>query len=250
MEPWTDVLGVIPARWASTRFPGKPLALLNGRPMVLHVWDRCREAGLGRIVVATDDDRILRVCQEAGAEAVMTDPDLPSGTDRCAAVAREASESLVINVQGDEPFVAPQAIRELVGLLRDRTDCPIATLARAESDPERLRSPHVVKVVTDARDRALYFSRAWIPFQRDMVPENWPDRYMYLSHVGLYGFRKDVLRTLSGLPVHPLEEAEKLEQLRWLANGYSMVVGLTTYQSLGIDTPEDLEHAQTLFKKS
>lgn len=239
-------LGVIPARWASSRFPGKPLADLNGRPMVLHVWDKCRQAGLDRIVIATDDNRILECCQQAGAEVVLTDPDLPSGTDRCAAVARDATEDIVINIQGDEPFIDPDAIRQLITLLRDKPTCPIATLARKESDPSSLASPHVVKVVCNVRGEAMYFSRAWIPYQRDQQPAQWPLHATYLTHIGLYGFRRDTLLKLAGLPVGILERTEQLEQLRWLAEGYAIAVGVTGYRSMGIDTPEDLVRAREL----
>lgn len=237
-------LGIIPARWASSRFPGKPLADLNGRPMVLHVWDKCRQAGLDRIVIATDDERIAACCQEAGAEVQMTDADLPSGTDRCAVVARDAAEDLVINIQGDEPFISPDAIRQLVALLKDRPFCPIATLARKEVDPEVLSSPNVVKVVCNNNGEAMYFSRAWIPYQRDQEQDQWPLHATYLTHIGLYGFRREILMKLSALPVGILERTEQLEQLRWLSEGYRISVGVTDYQSMGIDTPEDLVRAR------
>ncbi|MCB0694081.1 MAG: 3-deoxy-manno-octulosonate cytidylyltransferase [Lewinellaceae bacterium] len=240
----TTCLGIIPARWASSRFPGKPLADLNGRPMVLHVWDKCRQAGLDRIVIATDDERIAACCQEAGAEVQLTDPDLPSGTDRCAVVARDATEDLVINIQGDEPFISPDAIRQLVALLKDQPICPIATLARKEVDPEVLSSPNVVKVVCNNLGEAMYFSRAWIPYQRDRERDQWPLHATYLTHIGLYGFRRDILMELSALPVGILERTEQLEQLRWLSEGYRISVGVTDYQSMGIDTPEDLVRAR------
>ena len=243
-----DILGIIPARWASSRFPGKPLADLNGRPIILRVWDQCLRAGLSRVVIATDDDRIRTVCEAAGANVMMTDPQLPSGTDRCAAVACDARESFVINIQGDEPFIAPEAIRQVAKLLKDRPDSPIATLARPESDSDRLQSPHLVKVVCDLSGKALYFSRAWIPYQRDHPIQSWTSNHSYLTHIGLYGFRRQTLLDIARLPVAPIEQMEQLEQLRWLANGLSISVGITDYRSIGIDTPEDLDNARMCFE--
>ncbi|MCF8237095.1 MAG: 3-deoxy-manno-octulosonate cytidylyltransferase [Saprospiraceae bacterium] len=239
-----DILGIIPARWGSTRFPGKPLADLNGRPIILRVWDQCLQAGLSRVVIATDDQRIKSVCEEAGAQVVMTDPELPSGTDRCAAIAAHSEESYVINIQGDEPFIDPKAIRQCADLLITHPDRPIATLARQETNAAMLTSPHVVKVVCDDHGKALYFSRAWIPFQRDRDPSSWSETYTYLTHIGLYGFKKSTLMELAKLPQSALETTEQLEQLRWLAAGYPISLGITDYRSLGIDTPEDLERAR------
>ena len=239
-----DILGVIPARWASSRFPGKALAELNGRPIVLHVWDQCLKAGLSRVVIATDDQRILSVCQSAGANVMMTNSELPSGTDRCAAVALDAVEEFIINIQGDEPFIDPMAIRQVAELLIEHPERPIATLAKQESDSSRLQSPNVVKVVRDDLGRGLYFSRALIPFQRDHALSTWPTYHNYLTHIGLYGFQRKALLEIAQLPVTELEQMEQLEQLRWLSAGYHISVGITGYQSIGIDTPEDLEHAR------
>ncbi len=241
-----DILGIIPARWASSRFPGKPLADLNGRPVILRVWDKCVQAGLSRVIIATDDERIRSRCEAEGALVMMTDPELPSGTDRCAAIAQHQPESFVINIQGDEPFIDPGAIQQLADLLISHPEHPIGTLARPESDPEVLASPHVVKVIRDQNGKAIYFSRAWIPFQRDRAPSTWPDHYAYLTHIGLYGFQKSTLLELARLPQSSLESAEQLEQLRWLAAGYAISLGVTNYRSLGIDTPEDLERARSL----
>lgn len=238
-----EIAGVIPARWASSRFPGKPLALLGGVPMVLHVWRKCLEAGLARVIVATDDERIVAVCRAAGAEVVLTDPALPSGTDRCAAIAADLALPFIINIQGDEPFIDPLAIRQVGTLLMAPDAASIATLARVEKDPRSLRSPHVVKVVRNRRGDALYFSRQWIPYRRD-VPENeWPSMGDDLVHLGIYGFARSTLLELAALPPSSLEQAEQLEQLRWLEQGYRIAVGLTSYRSIGIDTPEDLEAA-------
>ncbi len=239
-----EILGIIPARWGSSRFPGKALADLNGRPLVLRVWDQCMKAGLSKVVIATDDDRILSVCEKAGANVVMTDPELPSGTDRCAAVAISANEEFVINIQGDEPFIDPQAIKHVADLLIEFPDRPIATLANYESDISRLQSPNVVKVVCDHSGRGLYFSRALIPFQRDHELTGWSHRHQYLTHIGLYGFQRKTLLAIAKLPVADLESMEQLEQLRWLSAGYPISVGVTSYHSIGIDTPEDLERAR------
>ncbi len=243
-----DILGIIPARWGSSRFPGKPLADLNGRPVILRVWDQCLQAGLSRVVIATDDQRIKSVCEAAGALVMMTDPALPSGTDRCAAIATDAPESYVINIQGDEPFIDPKAIQQLAEVLIAHPNRPIATLARLEKRAELLASPHVVKVVCDDLGKALYFSRAWIPYQRDRDISSWSEHYTYLTHIGLYGFRKSTLMELARLPQSRLESAEQLEQLRWLAAGYPISVGITDYRSIGIDTPEDLELARSMMK--
>lgn len=205
------------------------------------------EAGLGRVVVATDDDRIASACRTAGAEVAMTAPDLPSGTDRCAAVAVDLELPFVINIQGDEPFIDPKAIREVGSLLTGPGAASIATLARVERDAQALRSPHVVKVVRDLAGGALYFSRQWIPFRRDLPEEEWPLAGDCLVHVGIYGFRRETLLALSALQPSALEKAEQLEQLRWLENGYRIAVGITDYRSVGIDTPEDLEKASEQF---
>lgn len=240
MTPYRSVAAIIPARWASSRFPGKPIAPIGGRPMVLHVIDRCQEAGVGRVILATDDERIARVGKDAGVEVAMTDPALPSGTDRCAAVAASLDSDWIINVQGDEPFVDSGAIRQLSDMLIRSDGSVIATLARPARDPDQLDSMHSVKVVTDLQDRALYFSRMIIPAQRDRIRKEWISGYPYLLHIGMYGFSKSTLLTLAGLPVTDLEQAEQLEQLRWMDHGYRIVVGRTRYEGWGIDTPEDL----------
>jgi 3-deoxy-manno-octulosonate cytidylyltransferase (CMP-KDO synthetase) len=238
------IAGIIPARWASTRLPGKPLADLGGRPLVLHVWDRCRTAGLGRVIIATDDERVAAVARMAGAEVVLTDPDLPSGTDRCAAVARELDLPWVINVQGDEPFIDPQAIRQVGLLLQSPASPLIATLIRMEEDMERLRSAHVVKVVRNLQGEALYFSRQLIPFQRDRDLSEWTAGFEYHTHIGIYGFTREALLGLADLPPSGLEQAEQLEQLRWLEHGFRIATAVTDYRAEGIDTLEDLERAR------
>ncbi len=243
-------LGIIPARFASTRFPGKPLALLKGKPIIQWVWEQAGKSnGLDGLLVATDDERISDCVKSFGGEVFMTRPDHPSGTDRCAEVLRgfPAGEwELAINIQGDEPFINPAAIDQLVDLLHAPYSPAIATLARPISSPEHLFNPNVVKVVVSKFGQALYFSRHPLPYNRNLDREAWLSAYTYLQHIGLYGFRGQALLEISKLPPSPLELAESLEQLRWLENGYTIAVGVTDYVSIGIDTPEDLEAAGRL----
>lgn len=237
------VLGVIPARWGSTRFPGKPLALLGGRPLLAHVIDRAREAErLDRILVATDDDRIAAVAGKSGAEVVMTPADLPSGTDRVAWAVRNlglgAREfGAVVNLQGDEPFVPGWAVDRAVAALEADPGASIATLA-VRTGAGEAGSPHVVKVVVDVRGRALYFSRQVIPYRRD------PASGELLKHVGLYAFRREGLERFVNLSPSPLERAEGLEQLRALEDGMGITVAVGDWPVRGIDTPEDLARAE------
>jgi len=235
-------IAIIPARWASTRFPGKPLALLAGRPMVLHVVDACRRAGVfAEVVVATDDARIVEAVTAAGARAELTRSDHPSGTDRVAEVAARQpgdGRSVVLNIQGDEPLVEPAALAALARAFDDPA-VEMATLVRPLADDERLR-PQVVKAVLDLRRDALYFSRADVPFARDGgTVERW-------AHLGLYGYRRETLARLAGLPPTPLERAESLEQLRALEHGIRIRCVRIEARSLGVDTPEDLARAETL----
>lgn len=231
------VVVIIPARFASTRLPGKPLALIHGRPMIRHVYERAAEAkGVLEVVVATDDARIAEVVGAFGGRALLTSPACPSGTDRVAEAARSlAAEGLdfeaVVNVQGDEPFLDPGAIGEVAGLLAaTKTDgrAPMATLARALEAGEAER-PSVVKVACDLEGYALFFSRA-------PIGQN-------LAHVGLYAYTRERLEQIAALPVTPLEAAERLEQLRVLEHGLPIAVGRTGWRSAGIDTPEDLLRA-------
>jgi 3-deoxy-manno-octulosonate cytidylyltransferase (CMP-KDO synthetase) len=235
-------IAVIPARWASTRFPGKPLATLAGRPMVLHVVDACRRAGVfAEVVVATDDARIAEVVARAGARAELTRPDHLSGTDRVAEVAGRLpadGRSVVLNVQGDEPLVEPAALATLLGAF-DEPGVEMATLVRPLEEAERLL-PQVVKAVLDVRGDALYFSRADLPFARDGAPvQRW-------AHLGLYGYRRQTLARLARLQPTPLERAESLEQLRALEHGIRIRCVQTEARSLGVDTPEDLARAEAL----
>lgn len=243
------VLGVIPARFASTRFPGKPLIDLGGKTMIQRVYDQCLKATqLSRVVVATDDERILSAVHAFGGNAVMTAETHQSGTDRCMEALQLQSETFdaVVNIQGDEPFIRPEQIDQLVGLLQQH-DAGIATLGHRMTDAEELLNANVVKLVCASDGRALYFSRQAIPYQRSVVAEQWIESYPYLRHIGLYAYRAEVLKQICALPVSSLEKAESLEQLRWLENGFHIAVGVTPFQNVGIDTPGDLEKIRNFF---
>jgi 3-deoxy-manno-octulosonate cytidylyltransferase (CMP-KDO synthetase) len=228
-------VGVIPARWSSTRFPGKPVYLIADKPLLRHVWDRCRRAKkLDTLIVATDDMRIAEAAFDWGAEVALTSPRHRSGTDRVAEVARHAKDSrFVINIQGDEPLVDPRLIDKLVEKLHSDRKIDIVTAAHRFQNPAEASSPHQVKVVVDAAGRALYFSRAAIPFPRNS------SRIKYLRHQGIYGFRRDALLQFVTWKPGPLERAESLEQLRALENGVKVHVLITKHGSSGVDTPAD-----------
>ncbi|MCS7043005.1 MAG: 3-deoxy-manno-octulosonate cytidylyltransferase [Bryobacteraceae bacterium] len=236
------VLGVIPARFASSRFPGKPLVSIDGKPMIQHVWERARLARtLSRLLVATDDGRIASAAAQFGAEVALTSPDHPSGTDRVAEAAAATDAEIVVNIQGDEPLIEPAAIDLAVSTLLDDPNCRMATLKRRIERPEDIRNPNVVKVVTTLDGWALYFSRSPIPFAREGVPVCW-------KHIGLYVYRRDLLLSYGSLPRGPLEQMEKLEQLRALENGIGIRVAETGYDTIGVDTPEDLEAVLKLWR--
>ena len=242
---------IIPARYASSRFPGKPLALLGNRPVIEHVYRRVA-AVIPDAVVATDDDRIFRAVESFGGRAVMTSPAHRSGTDRC----REAADNIgtdadvIINVQGDEPFIAASQLETLMACF-DAADVDIASLARpfdASRGYDALADPNLVKVVMGNDRRALYFSRSVIPYVRDAEQRRTLEGTKFYTHVGVYAYRREVLAELASLPPAPLETAESLEQLRWLSAGYTIRMGLTTAPTIGIDTPADLEAAREYFK--
>ena len=240
----TGVLGIIPARWASTRFPGKPLALLLGRPMLQWVWEAARRArSLDRLLVATDDERIAAAARAFGAEVAMTRADHASGTDRLAEVAARHSAGILVNIQGDEPLMRPEIIDATVAPLLADPALPCATPVTAFRDEDELRSPDTAKVVVDARGRALYFSRAVVPFPR----EGGAPLSAWLKHVGLYAYRAELVARFSSLSSR-LEEVEKLEQLCLLENGVPVQTVRVEYQSLGVDRPEDLARAEDLLK--
>lgn len=225
------IIGIIPARYASSRFPGKPLTIIDGKPMIQHVYEQCLKAkSLSDVIIATDDERIIQAIESFGGKYILTSPTHPSGTDRCAEVAEKIDADAFINIQGDEPRIHPEQIDEVADLLKK--GAPIATLARSISENEA-EDPHVVKVVKDIHQKALYFSRLKIPYQ---------SKQGYLQHVGIYGFQKEILLKITQLEVSTLESSEKLEQLRWLENGYNISVGLTTYKSIAIDIPDDLNN--------
>jgi len=230
-------VGIIPARWSSTRFPGKPLHLIADKALLQRVWERCRKAqNLDSVIIATDDMRIAEAAFDWGADVALTSRRHQSGTDRVAEVARNAQQfAFVINIQGDEPLIDPSLIDRLVEKLRSDSKIDIVTAAHSFENPGDASSPHQVKVVVDARGRALYFSRAALPFPRN------PSKIKYLRHQGIYGFRRDALLQFVKWKRGPLERAESLEQLRALENGVNVHVLLTRHGSPGVDTPADAE---------
>ena len=240
-------IAIIPARYGSTRFPGKPLAMLGGRPVIQRVYEQVAGV-LDDAVVATDDERIYDAVLAFGGRAEMTSPDHKSGTDRCweAYLKQGKTYDVVVNVQGDEPFVRASQL-EAVKRCFDDPATDIATLVRpfaATDGLEALENPNSPKVVLDAQSRALYFSRSVIPYLRGVERSEWLARHTFYKHIGLYAFRTEVLRAVTALPQSALEKAESLEQLRWLENGYKIGVGVTDAETIGIDTPEDLEKAE------
>ena len=242
-------LAIIPARYASTRFEGKPLVKLGGRPIIEWVYRRV-SAAVDDVVVATDDERIREAVEAFGGRVVMTSAEHRCGTDRCAeALVKVGGEyDIVINVQGDEPFICAEQIATLTACFSDQ-EVEIATLARPirkQDGMAMVDNPNVVKVVRDSRGRALYFSRSAIPYVRDCEREEWLEHHRFLKHIGIYAFRADVLQRVTALDMGELESQEKLEQLRWLEKGYHIAVGITEYESVGIDTPEDLVRAEEM----
>lgn len=238
------VLAVIPARYASTRFPGKVIAPLAGKPLVAHTYERTLRASLvSEVLVATDDEQVAAALKPHGVAVVMTRADHPSGTDRIAEVAAGCDADIIVNVQGDEPLIDPKTIDKAIEPLLEDPAIPMATARRLIEDPEAMQDPNVVKVVCDARGRALYFSRCSIPYIRE------PDGGLptcYWQHIGLYVYRRDFLMDYAGWPQTPIEKLEKLEQLRVLENGYPIAVVETEYESIGVDTPTDLERVREL----
>lgn len=237
----SKVVGIIPVRWASTRFPGKPLHGIAGKPLIRHVWERCVEAGcFDQIVVATDDMRIAEAVFNFGAEVALTAADHPSGTDRIAEVARKLKKaSIILNVQGDEPLVEPTLLEQLARKLKDNRDISIVTAATPAS-VEESQSEHNVKVVIDRQGNALYFSRSCIPFRRGKS-----DITTY-KHLGIYGYRRKALLDFVKMAAGALEQAEQLEQLRALENGLKIRVVVTDTKSIGVDTPEDAAEVERL----
>lgn len=244
-------IGVIPARYASTRFPGKPLAMLGGKSVIQRVYEQVSSV-LDCAYVATDDERIRQAVEAFGGKAVMTSPDHKSGTDRIEEAVRKIGGSfdVVINVQGDEPFIQRSQLEEIIRCFDD-AETQIATLGKPFDKAQgfaAVENPNSPKIVVDNRGYALYFSRSVIPFIRGKETTEWMDHYPFLKHLGIYAYRTEVLHEITRLPQSSLELAESLEQLRWLQNGYRIKVGLTDVETVGIDTPEDLERAEAFLK--
>lgn len=236
-----SIVGVIPARFASSRFPGKPVASIAGKPMIQHVWERaCLSRYLQRVLIATDDDRIGQVARAFGADVAWTRSDHVSGTDRVAEAAASTNAQIIVNIQGDEPLIDPAAIDTAILSLLDDPGTEMGTLKKRITASEDLHNPNIVKVVTDHNGYALYFSRAAIPYCRESSAVYW-------RHVGLYVYRRGLLMNYSNLKPGVLEQAEKLEQLRALENGIPIRVAETEYETIGVDTPEDLEAVEKLF---
>lgn len=248
MDTAAEVIAIIPARYQSTRFPAKLLAPLDGKPLVQHTYERTKMAKrVDDVCVATDDARIADALAPYGTRVVMTRSDHRSGTDRIAEVAATSPARIVVNVQGDEPLIDPHTIDEVVDALESDAEAAMATAARALVDPAAIKNPNVVKAVLDHAGRALYFSRAPIPYPRESAGE--PTRGVrYWHHVGLYAYRREFLLEFAQMPPSPLERIEMLEQLRALENGFSIRVVETQYQSIGVDTPEDLERVRSLLE--
>ena len=241
-------IGLIPARYTSTRFPGKPLALLNGKPVIQHVYEQAAKV-LDAVYVTTDDERIYNKVLAFGGKAVMTSTEHHSGTDRI----EEALEKVggdfdvVVNIQGDEPFIAQSQIETLCQCFVDKAT-QIATLGKPFECIEAAENPNSPKIVVDNRGYALYFSRSIIPFVRGTERQDWLSKYPFLKHLGIYAYRTNVLKEITKLPQSSLEQAESLEQLRWLQNGYRIKVGLTDVETVGIDTPDDLQRAEEFIR--
>lgn len=235
-------VGIIPARYGSSRFPGKPLADIHGKPMIQHVFERASESSLDEVFVATDDQRIVDCVIAFDGKVILTSPEHPSGTDRCGEASKRlnlSEEDIVVNIQGDEPFIQKDQIDALVQLFED-PKVEIATLVKPFESEVDAQNPNKVKVIFAPDHRALYFSRSLIPYNRDNEPVT------YYKHLGIYAYRYSVLKQLIQLEISTLEKIEKLEQLRWLENNFSIYVSVTHHESVAIDTPEDLHKIENI----
>ncbi len=239
-------LGIIPARYASTRFPGKPLATIGGKTMIRRVYEQAKLSSLlDAVIIATDDQRIFDHALTFQANVIMTDPNHLTGTDRCAEVARQIADyELVVNIQGDEPFIEPASIDLIIELLQK--EAPIATLAKQIDKLDDLLNPNVVKVTLDEHRKALNFSRQPIPILENIAQNQWLKQGIFYKHIGLYGFRRETLLEVTALPQGDREKAESLEQLRWLDKGYPIFVNFTQAKTISIDTPEDIRKVGSL----
>lgn len=239
------VVGIIPARYASTRFPGKPLSLIKGKPMIQRVYEQALKSKLDAVVIATDDVRIADAVMDFGGQYVMTSPNHRSGTDRCceALDLLKTKYDAVVNIQGDEPFIDPKQIDLLVDLIV-RDDTPLASLAKRIDDADELFSPNAVKVVVNQEGNAMYFSRNPIPFMRNVDRDEWLAKGRFYKHIGIYAYKADVLHQVAHMEPSALEQAESLEQLRWLENGLAIRMALSDAENISIDTPDDLHRAE------
>lgn len=243
-----QIIGIIPARYASTRFPAKALADIGGKSMIQRVYEQASQsANLSRVIVATDDERIKQHVQSFGGEVIMTSTEHQSGTDRCFEALQKsgAQADYVINIQGDEPFILPAQITRLSEVLNGSVE--LATLIRKIESEEILFNTNTPKVVIDKNQNVLYFSRQTVPYLRDVPQEEWLSRHTFYKHIGIYAYRADILSEITQLPVSSLEKAEALEQLRWLENGYSIKAVVTPDDSHGIDTPDDMARVSEKF---
>ena len=241
------IIGAIPARWGSTRFEGKVLADINGRPMIQHVWQRAKQSRLLEdVFIICDDERIFDAAQIFGARVVMSSPEHPSGTERIAHAMRHSAADIIVNIQGDEPLIQPQVIDALAQALVHDAAAVMATVIKVIKHEDDVHNPNVVKVVIDQQQNALYFSRSPIPYNRDKKTFN---NLTYYKHLGLYAYRRDFLCRFKDLPLSQLEQTEKLEQLRVLESGYKIKTILTDYETIGVDVPEDLNRVLELMNK-
>jgi len=240
------IIGIIPARWGATRFEGKVLADINGKPMIQRVWEQAKKSqSLDEVLVACDDERIYKAAEEFGAKAIMTSKDHASGTDRIAEAVTSLAVDIVVNIQGDEPLIQPSVIDDLANALSADEECQMATVVKVIDDEQELNDPNVVKVVIDQKGYALYFSRSTVPFIRDNKKSG--DLNFY-KHLGLYAYKKKFLLGYKDLPASQLELSEKLEQLRALEAGYRIKTVITKEDTVSVDTPEDLERVKQLIK--
>ncbi len=244
--------GIIPARYASSRFPGKPLALIGNKPMIQRVYEQASKI-LALIYVATDDKRIYDSVHSFGGKAIMTSGQHQSGTDRCAEAVIKINEEtgvnvdIVVNIQGDEPFIKPEQISALINCFEDDS-VELATLIRKVEPDDDIFNPNQPKVILNTKGDAIYFSRAAIPYIRDFDKTEWTENHVYYKHIGLYAYRTDTLKKITILPRSPLEISESLEQNRWIENGYSIRTAITKWENMGIDTPDDLVKANLLLE--
>jgi len=239
------IIGIIPARYGSTRFPGKPLVDIAGKPMIQRVYEQASKAStLNEVIVATDNQRIFDQVSAFGGTAMMTSETHRNGTERCAEVAEKTDADYYINIQGDEPFIKPEQIENLCAILDGVTQ--LGTLVKKITDSSLLNNPNTMKVLLNNSHEAIYFSRTCIPYLRDFPFESWLDQHTFFKHIGIYAYRSDIIQEIVKLEMGRLEKAESLEQLRWIENGYKIKVAETNLENIGIDTPEDIDRALKL----